>query len=460
MTTKVAPRRFSFATPVTAVMLFAVLALLAAGFVVLCVQTHEIHNIGATIFVFVPVGIAGFVLALRQPSTPIGWLLLLTAVLVTLVNDSKLYSVMDYRLHHGALPLGLVAVFIAGSLSFVAFLLVAPALLLFPEGRMPSERWRWVFWTYVALGFMFVAGQVIAEFGIIGQRIQIGIGGTATNNPTGVLGDFQASFLLFFALILIYLSWIAYQIRHFRRSSGERRQQLKWVGTGAAIALASLLIGIFFNSPSGTGNNVLWQVTRFGIAAFPISIGVAVLKYRLYDIDRLISRTLSYAAVTGLVVGVYVGIVTLTTKTLGFSSPVAVAASTLAAVALFNPLRVRVQRVVDRRFNRARYDAESTVASFRARLRDAVDLETVQIELLAAVARAVEPAHASVWIRGKVQLSDQAPSQLRLSSRSALDRKRRADRSRQAKLGSPVGAPPSERCRTGTSTGLRDIAQS
>ena len=115
--------------------------------------------------------------------------------------------------------------------------------------------------------------------------------------------------------------------------------------------------------------------------------------------DRLISRTLSYAIVTGLVVGVYVGVVTLVTRVLGFSSPVAVAASTLAAVALFNPLRVRFQRVVDRRFNRAHYDAEATVSAFTARLRDAVDLETVRTELLEVVNRAVEPAHASVWIR-------------------------------------------------------------
>ena len=115
--------------------------------------------------------------------------------------------------------------------------------------------------------------------------------------------------------------------------------------------------------------------------------------------DRLVSRTLSYAVVTGLVVGVYAGVVTLVTRVLGFSSPVAVAASTLAAVALFAPLRVRVQRVVDRRFNRARYDAETTIASFTARLRDAVDLETVRSELLEVVNRAVEPAHTSVWIR-------------------------------------------------------------
>ena len=137
-----------------------------------------------------------------------------------------------------------------------------------------------------------------------------------------------------------------------------------------------------------------------GFIALPISLSVGILKYRLYDIDRLISRTLSYAIVTGLVVGVYVGIVTLVTRVLGFSSPVAVAASTLAAVALCSTrIRHRVQRVVDRRFNRARYDAVATVAAFTARLRDAVDLETVRSELLETVNRAIEPAHASVWIR-------------------------------------------------------------
>jgi hypothetical protein len=126
---------------------------------------------------------------------------------------------------------------------------------------------------------------------------------------------------------------------------------------------------------------------------------VGILKYRLYDIDRLISRTISYALLTGLLAAVFVGIVVLATDVLPFSSPVGVAASTLAAAGLFNPLRKRVQHAVDRRFNRARYDAEATVAAFTMRLRDAVDLDTVRSELLHAVDRAVEPAHASVWLR-------------------------------------------------------------
>jgi hypothetical protein len=130
---------------------------------------------------------------------------------------------------------------------------------------------------------------------------------------------------------------------------------------------------------------VLRDLAFLALAALPVSIGVGILKYHLYDIDRLISRTLAYALVTGLLVGVYAGIVTLATKVLPFSSPVGVAASTLAAAALFNPLRRRVQRIIDRRFNRARYDAETIVAAFAARLKDAVDLDLVRDDLAGVV---------------------------------------------------------------------------
>jgi hypothetical protein len=133
--------------------------------------------------------------------------------------------------------------------------------------------------------------------------------------------------------------------------------------------------------------------------ALPLSIGVGILRYRLYDIDRLISRTLSYALLTGLLVGVFAGLVLLTTRVLPFSSPVGVAASTLAAAGLFNPLRTRLQRLVERRFNRARYDAEATVAAFGARLRDAIDVDTVLDELAAAAGRSLQPAHITVWTR-------------------------------------------------------------
>jgi hypothetical protein len=140
-------------------------------------------------------------------------------------------------------------------------------------------------------------------------------------------------------------------------------------------------------------------LATLAIAALPVSLGIGILKYRLYEIDRLISRTISYLLVTGLLVGVFLGLVVLITRVLPFSSPVAVAASTLAAAALFNPLRKRVKHTVDRRFNRARYDADATVTAFRLRLREAVDLDTVQRELLRTVDGAVEPAHTSLSIK-------------------------------------------------------------
>ena len=194
------------------------------------------------------------------------------------------------------------------------------------------------------------------------------------------------------------LSWVVGQLLKFRRATGEQRQQLKWLLSGATICIVGIVLGNTLSSEHGV-LGALAITGWIGITALPAGIGVGVLKYRLFEIDRLISRTVSYLIITGLLVAVFVGIVALATDVLPFSSPVAVAASTLAAAALFNPLRRRVQHVVDRRFNRSRYDAESVVAAFTLKLRDAVDLDTVRSELLAAVDHAVAPAHASVWIR-------------------------------------------------------------
>jgi len=261
-----------------------------------------------------------------------------------------------------------------------------------------------VLWPYLVLsalwvlGALFIAAQVIVE-----HRIRI----DSSGNLIALSGSTPAyqwwnmvQVLVFLALLLSWSSWLVHLFVSFRRSTGERHEQLKWLATGAGCCMVSLPVLLFTGSSwSSVFAKVLGGAALLGVTALPISIGIGILKYRLYEIDRVVSRSLSYAIVTGIVVGVYVAMITLVTRVLGFSSPVAVAASTLAAVALFNPLRVRVQRVVDRRFNRARYDAEATVAAFSARLRDAVDLETVRSELLEIVNRAVEPAHASVWIR-------------------------------------------------------------
>ena len=195
------------------------------------------------------------------------------------------------------------------------------------------------------------------------------------------------------------VAFVVKQVQAYRHSTGDRRQQLKWLALGGGIAIAGLVLTLGFG---GSGNPVLKRIGGVGflsLIALPVGMGIGILKYRLYDIDRLLSRTLSYAILTGLLAGVFIGLVVLATDVLPFSSPVAVAASTLAAAALFNPLRLRVQRLVDRRFNRSRYDAEAIVSAFGSRLRNAVDLKTVQTELERAVMRTVEPAHLSLWIR-------------------------------------------------------------
>ena len=179
----------------------------------------------------------------------------------------------------------------------------------------------------------------------------------------------------------------------FAKSSGEERLQLKWCATAALLLVVVFVASIWLNSAAV---NVLQSLAFLCLYT---AIAIAVLKYRLYDIDRIISRTLAYAIVTGLLVGVYAGLVLLATEVLQLKSPVAVAGSTLVAAALFSPLRSRVQRTVDQRFNRARYDADQMAAAFAARLKDAVDLDAVQADLASVVRRALEPAHVSVWMK-------------------------------------------------------------
>jgi hypothetical protein len=223
-------------------------------------------------------------------------------------------------------------------------------------------------------------------------------------NPTGVatLGWLDpavgALYLLGIALIGATIAGLAVRAR---RASTVERQQVKLLAYAATLTIGALVAVSIASFADSSLGDVYWNVPvvfGFGVAV-PVACGLAILRHRLFDIDRLISRTLSYALLTGLLVGIFVGIVLLATRVLPFSSPVGVAASTLAAAALFSPLRNRLQRLVDRRFNRARYDAEALVLAFGARLRDAVDPETVLSELAAAAGGSVQPAHVSVWVR-------------------------------------------------------------
>ena len=210
-------------------------------------------------------------------------------------------------------------------------------------------------------------------------------------------GPVQGAISLLFGLFAV--ATVIHQVRSFRGSRGELREQLKWLGAGGATAIIVLLTTIIWKSAPSFVGNVLLPIA---LTALPVGIGVGILKYRLYDIDRLVSRTLSYAVLTALLGGTFIGLIALTTDTFALSGRVGVAASTLVAAALFNPLRIRVQRIVDRRFNRAHYDAEATVAAFTSRLRDAVEIDAIRSDLLDAVNRAVQPTHASIWIKREV----------------------------------------------------------
>jgi hypothetical protein len=246
---------------------------------------------------------------------------------------------------------------------------------------------------------VYVGGTLQVAVVALGFRHPLDRAGNlaGSSHPTGSaawVGPAQAATTVFFVVFCIAV--VASHVLSFRRATGERRQQLKWLGAGGGFAIAMLLITIVWSSAPAFVGNVLLPVA---LIAVPASIGVGILKYRLYEIDRLVSRTLAYAILTALLVGTFIGLVALSTDALALSGRVGVAASTLAAAALFNPLRTRIQRVVDRRFNRARYDAQSTVAAFTARLRDAVEIDAIRADLLDAVNGAVEPIHASVWIR-------------------------------------------------------------
>jgi hypothetical protein len=400
MTAQTLSRRLGLAPHATVLALGGVvLVLLAVGWP-LSAMAHQFSVSNEFPAALVLAGVAvGVVVAWHQPGNPMGWILLAAMGCVAASDDASFYSVADYRLHHGTLPLGWVAVLLQPTWA-PTIVLLGLAILLFPDGRPPSPRWRWVVRVYLAAGSVWMAGALaVAAIAIIGHDIRVDAGGNLlTIDPGGRTAWWNAIELVFFPVLgICWLASLAGQVVRWRRSSDERRQQLKWLLFGSAVCLAGLALTLPLSSKSGL-LGVLGQLGFAGIFALPVSIGVAVLKYRLYDIDRIISRTLAYAIVTGLLVGVYAGLVLLATGVLRLHSTVAVAASTLAAAALFSPLRRRVQRAVDRRFNRARYDADQTVAAFAARLKDAVDLNSVRNDLASTVDQALEPAHLSVWV--------------------------------------------------------------
>jgi hypothetical protein len=361
----------------------------------LLARQNPLENASIGLLLGVPFGGVGLVVARRQPGNLIGWLSLAFAVIFLLSDDAGFYLVATYRLGR-RLPLGPVMLFLQ-PLWILALAILPLIVLTFPEGRLPSPRWRRPVTGYAVLGAGFLVTEYAQAADALGHRIRVDSSGdliTAAHHskPAGVVAA-----LVFLALLLFAVSSVGRQVLSWWRSSGERRQQLKWLMTGAAVTVTLLVASVVIGSAPGVERDVS-NVLGFGLVAIPLAIGVGITKYRLYDIDRIISRTLAYTIVTGLLVGVYAGLVLLATEVLGVRGPVAVAAATLAAAALFSPLRRRVQRAVDHRFNRARYDAGQTLAAFAGRRQDTVDLDSVRADLAGTVQQALQPAHVCVWL--------------------------------------------------------------
>jgi hypothetical protein len=338
----------------------------------------------------------GWLITRRQPGNRIGLLLVGFGALLVFYEDAARYAVADYHIHRGTLPLGFPAALIASELWSALFLMLPLIILLFPDGTLPP-RWRMVCRAYLAVCALITA--ILLGGGawqMSGTRIVVQGKGQFVNNsfPVGALG--LVLLIAFIAVPVFWLLFVARQMLSWRRAAGERRAQLKWLMAGS-VATVIGLAGTFLLQSLTLLDDICLAV---GIFSLPVCIGFAILKYRLYDIDRIISRTLAYTIVTGLLVGVYTALVLLATRALpvSLSSPVAVACATLVAAALFSPLRRRVQRIVDRRFNRARYDADRTIAAFAARLSGVTELDAVQTDLASVVNQALEPSHVRVWM--------------------------------------------------------------
>ena len=400
VTGRAGARRAWPASRLAAIALVALAVLILAGSLILYALTHQnlAENGGQDVIIFASFVTVGLIIAWHRPGNPIGWIILAAIDFQGLAIAGSLYATLSRRPGYH-LPLGPLVWL--DSAWFVGIAMVPLVILLFPDGRPPSRRWRRVMWSYLAMvGCYLVCTYAAVIIAVAGHRTRIDADGAPAfiDHPAG----WYAAATMVFTVLLpaFWLSFVVAQAMSWRRSSGERRQQLKWLLAGAAVlAVSQAVLQPILSLPSlsTAAQGILNTVSAFTLAALPVGLAVAILRYRLYDIDRIISRTLAYAIVTGLLVGVYAGLVLLATGVLSITSPVAVAAATLVAAALFSPLRSRVQRIVDRRFNRVRYDADQAVAAFAARLQDSVDLDEVQRDLASVVQRHLEPAHLSLW---------------------------------------------------------------
>ena len=362
--------------------------------------------VGVSMLLVLSTVTVGAVLVTRLPRHMVGWLLFAGGAAYAASNGAA--AVADYGLNvnPGTLPGAVWAAVLAQAIGAGWLGLLGGFVpLFFPTGRLPSPRWRIV----LPIGAAATAGPVVTGFVSpftagtypVGVTNPLAVGGSAGQVVAVLNGLWVAAGVV--ALVFVIASLVV----RYQRASDIERLQLKWFAAVAIVAITALLVVMvtspFLVGPLSYVATIGWVATLVGLALLPVAIGIAVLRYRLYEIDRLISRTIAYGLLTLLLGGLFVAVIlalqALVAPFTG-SNELAVAGSTLLVAALFQPLRRRIQRLVDRRFNRSRYDAERTVAALAARLRDEVDLDAVRADLLATVDATLEPASASLWLRG------------------------------------------------------------
>jgi hypothetical protein len=351
----------------------------------------------------------GALIVARQPANLIGWSFVAAGLGLALQAFGGQYAIYALLTDPGSLPGGTWLAWVPSWLTIPAsYSAVAALLLLFPNGRLPSPRWRPVAWMVAA----WIVGVAVGNFGAspesyLGVEAPVRLNQAAgrTLETIGGLGWLLGT--------LAIPAAAASLVVRFRRARGVERQQLKWLAYAAALlglgvlglGVVAGLTGLGWIRPSSAQPmaTVTGAVAILGLTGLPVMAGMAILRYRLYEIDRLINRTLVYGLLTALLAGVYAGLVLLLGQVfggLGAEPPSwAVAGATLSVAALFQPARRRIQQTVDRHFNRQRYDAAKTIEAFSARLRDEVDLDTLSAELLAVVNQTMEPTKASLWLR-------------------------------------------------------------
>lgn len=347
----------------------------------------------------------GWLITVKGPQNALGWIFLTFPLLLA---TSALFEEFGLRAALAGSDAA-AAMLLTGDvwLAFSGYLLLnGPIFLLFPDGRFPGTRFRWAFWAITAVVLVSMAAYTVSAEPLCAARLDEPDCIRMLDIPLGLVpveGLRQSAYdVLSIALLLIVGVSLASVIARYRRAAGEVRQQIKWVAW-VAIVGAPVLLGLYggqelLGLPSlGVWNDLPWiAVVSVGL---PTAIGIAIFRYRLYEIDRIISRTATYTLLAVVLAAVYAGGVTLAQRILPIQSQFGIVASTLAVAALFNPLRGRVQLAVDRRFNRSRYDAQRVLDDFSARLRDDVDLEQMQAALLNVTLETVQPSHLSLWVR-------------------------------------------------------------